>query len=164
VELSYPAQLEAFGQGTIDLTATVEPWIARMINTGDAVLWAPAQEVLPDFQISLIVYGPNLLEDNPGAGQRFMTAYLKALRQYKEGKTERNVEIVAKHTELDPALLKQACWPSIHADGQINVQSVLDFQAWAAEKGFLDSPITADQFWDPSFIEQANEDLGDASP
>jgi hypothetical protein len=32
-------------------------------------------------------------------------------------------------------------------------------QAWAVEKGLVDSPITEDQFWDPSFIEYANEVL-----
>lgn len=88
-----------------------------------------------------------------------MVAYLKAVRQYNQGKTERNLEILAKHTELDRELLKRACWPSMHNDGRINVRGVLDFQAWAVGKGFLDSPVKEEQFWDPRFVKYANQVL-----
>jgi len=159
VAVSLPAQLEAFEKGTIDLTGTGEPWITRLASTGHAVLWVPAQQVIPDFQIAFIVYGPTLLEENPDVGERFMVAYLRAVRQYSEGKTERNLEILAEHTGLELELLTQACWPALRNDGQINAQSVLDFQAWAVEKGYLDNSVTEDQFWDPSFVEHANEVL-----
>jgi NitT/TauT family transport system substrate-binding protein len=92
-----------------------------------------------------------------------MVAYLKAVRQYNQGKTERNLEILAKHTRLDRDLLMQACWPSVRDDGQINIQSILEFQDWAVKKGFLDSPVKMDQFWDPGFIEHANRVM-EASP
>ena len=48
-------------------------------------------------------------------------------------------------------------------DGQINLQSVLDFQAWAVEKGYVESPVAEEQLWDPSFVEYANEVLGEPS-
>jgi len=40
------------------------------------------------------------------------------------------------------------------------MQSVLDFRSWAVEKGYLDSPVTEEQFWDPSFVEYVNGVLG----
>jgi len=150
---------EALEKGTIDVAVTSEPWIARILRAGQAVVWMSAQEVIPDFQFGVIVYGPTLLERNPDAGRRFMVAYLKAVRRFNEGKTQRNLEILAKHTELDQELLKQACWPSFRNDGQITLQSVLDFQTWALEKGYLDTPVTEQQFWDPSFVEYANQVL-----
>jgi ABC-type nitrate/sulfonate/bicarbonate transport system substrate-binding protein len=115
--------------------------------------------LIPDFQFAFILYGPILLDKNPDAGRRFMVAYLKAVRQYNLGKTERNLEILAKHTGLDRELLKRACWPPMHNDGRINVRGVLDFQAWAVGKGFLDSPVKEEQFWDPRFVEYANQVL-----
>ena len=99
------------------------------------------------------------MEENPDAGRRFMVAYLKAVWQYNQGKTERNLEILAEYTGLDRELLNQACWPTARNDGQINVESILDFQAWAVEKGYLDSLVTEEQFWDPGFVEYANEVL-----
>jgi NitT/TauT family transport system substrate-binding protein len=160
VRMASSAQLEAFEKGTIDLAGTAEPWVTRLVSTGHAALWIPAQQVIPDFQIAFIVFGPSILEENPDAGRRFMVAYLKAIQQYNEGKTERNLELLTRHTGLDREFLMHACWPPYHEDGQINVQSVLDFQTWAVEKEYLDSPVTEKQFWDSSFVEYANEELG----
>ena len=163
VDMPPPAELEALENGSIDLTGTSEPWVTRILRTGHGVLWLPVQQVIPDFQWAFIAYGPTLLDENPDAGQRFMVAYLKALRQYSKGKTERNLELLAEFTELEPELLAEVCWPSVHDDGRINAQSILDFQAWAVGKGYLDSPVTEEQFWDPSFVEYANEVLGVSS-
>lgn len=153
------ALAEAFANGAVDVAHIGEPWITRIVRTGHAALWLPAQEVIPDFQWVMITYGPTLLQENPTAGQHFMVAYLKAVRQYNQGKTARNLEILAKYTELAPDLLQEACWPAIRDSGEITVQSMLDFQAWAAAKGLLDGTITEEQFWDPSFIEYANQVL-----
>jgi NitT/TauT family transport system substrate-binding protein len=160
VNLPSPAQIEALEEGTVDLILTGEPWVSRILKAGDAVLWMPVQQVVPDYQHATILYGHTLLEENPDAGKRFMVAYLKAVRQYNQGKTERNLEILAEHTGVDLELLDQICLPPMRNDGGINVDSVLDFQAWAVEKGYLDSVVTEDQFWDPSFVEYANEVLG----
>jgi len=156
-------QIEALENGTLDLIVTQEPRVTRIEQSGHGVVWMPLQEVCPDLQIAGIFLGSNLLDERPDKGRRFMLAYLKAVQQYNQGKTERNLEILARHTELDRELLEQVCWPSIRSDGRINVQSVLDFQAWAVEKGYLDSSITEGQFWDPSFAEYANEVLGTPS-
>lgn len=155
-----PVLSEALETGAIDLVNIGEPWITRLLRTGNALIWKPVKEVLPDFQWAVILYGPTLLNRNPGAGRRFMVAYLKAIRQYNQGKRARNVEILAKYTKLDRELLQEACWPTIRNDGHINVQSVLNFQNWGIEKGLLDSKVTEEQFWDNRFIEYANQLLG----
>lgn len=163
MDISNPVKLEAFEKGTIDVAYASEPWVTRVLEAGHAVLWMPAGQVSPDFQLGFILYGPTLLEENLDAGRRFIVAYLKAVRQYNQGKTERNLEILAEYTGLDEELLKQTCWPSLRDDGQINVQSVLDFQAWAVEKGYLDTVVREEQFWDSSFVEYADEVLGASS-
>jgi NitT/TauT family transport system substrate-binding protein len=157
------AEADALDKGTLDLATPGEPWRTRMLRAGHRPVLAPLQEVVPDAQFSVIVYGPNLLDEDPDAGKRFMTAYLKAVRQYNQGKTKRNLEILAEHTGLDQALLEEACWPAIRNDGTINVGSVLDFQDWALEEGYIDDPVTEDQLWDPSFVEYANQVLGTPS-
>jgi NitT/TauT family transport system substrate-binding protein len=154
---------EALAKGSVDGVTAAEPWVTRISQAGQGVIWMPAQQVLPDFQWAFVIFGPTLLEENPDAGRRFMVAYLKAVQQYNQGKTERNLEILAEHTGLDRELLTQACWPPFRDDGRINVQSVLDFQAWALENGYLDSLVTEEQFWDPSFVEYANQVLGASS-
>jgi NitT/TauT family transport system substrate-binding protein len=158
--LPHPAELEALEKGAIDFIIDGEPKATRIIQGGQGVLWKSVQEFLPDFQHDIVSYGPTLLQKNPEAGKKFMVAYLKAVRQFNQGKTDRNLEILAKHTGLDRELIRKACWPQFRSDGKINVKSVLDFQSWAVKKGLLDKPTTEKQFWDPSFVEYANKVLG----
>jgi NitT/TauT family transport system substrate-binding protein len=160
IDVPTPVMSDALKNGTIDVVVTVEPWITRGLQTGHAVLWMPAERVIPGFQYAIILFGPSLLEKNPEVGKRFMIAHLKAVRQYNQGKTERNIEIIAKHTGINNELLKKTCWPSIRNDGQIDVESILDFQKWALKRGLLDKEVLPNQFWDPSFIEHANKVLG----
>jgi NitT/TauT family transport system substrate-binding protein len=158
-DMPTPAKLDALDKGAIDLVFTSEPWLTRILGSDAGVLWVPLKDLVPDFQMGVIFYGPTLLNENPELGQRFMVAYLKAVRQYNEGKTDRNVEILAENTGLEAELLKELCWPPLRENGMINVQSILDFQDWAVEQGFLDTPATAAQLWDPSFVAYARENL-----
>jgi NitT/TauT family transport system substrate-binding protein len=159
VDLPPTVLLDAFANHTIDLAVVSEPWLTRLQHAGHAVSWQSVKQTLPDFQLAFLLYGPNLLTNNPEAGRRFMRAYVKAVRQLGQGKTDRHVEILAKHTQLDRALLSQACWPVFRADGQLNVQSVLDFQTWALSKKLMDAPLTVEQFWDPRFAQEAADQI-----
>lgn len=154
-----PAEIDALSGGGIDLTFEAEPWVTRIVNSGAGVVWKTGPEVAPDFQTAVILYGPSLLDDNPDAGQRFMVAYLKAVRQFNEGPTPRNLEIMAEVTGLEEELLKQVCWSAFHDTGEVSMQTLLDFQTWAVEKGYQDSVIPEEEFWDPSFIEYAAGEL-----
>jgi len=156
------AEREAMRKGLIDLSVKGEPQVTRMVESKHGVLWMGVQEIVPDFQFDIIAFGPTLLQKNPEAGKRFMVAYLKAVRQYNQGKTGRNLEIIAKHTNLDQDLLRKACWHTLRNDGKINIRSILDFQSWARMKGFLDKETTENQFWDPKFIEHASQVLDSA--
>ena len=53
-----------------------------------------------------------------------MIAYLKGVRQYNQGKTDRNVEILAKYTEMKPEEVKQSCWIPMRSDGMIDPSRV----------------------------------------
>jgi len=155
--VEFPSYLnpKAFEKGSVDLAIAAEPWITRITRSGTAVSWKSAQEVVPNSDFGFVLFGPNLLEKSPDAGQRFMVAYLKGVRQYHQGKTEQNLNILAKRTKLDRELLTQVCWPPVRDDGKINVQSVLDFQAWAGKKGYIDKLVPPQQLWDSSFAEYA---------
>ncbi len=161
VVLPLPARIAAFEKGAIDIAFISEPWISRILDTGHAVIWKPAQHLMPNLQFAFLMYGPTLLEKNPDAGKQFMVAYLKGVRQYNQGKTKRNLEIIAKHTGLDREFLQKCCWQALRSDGRINIDSILDYQSWALNKGFLDKQVPPNQFWDPRFIEYANKILSE---
>ena len=154
-----PADLGAMTKGSLDATVGGEPWVSRMTKAGVGATWIPIQDYLPGFQNGTFMYGPNLLEKNPDAGIRLMVGYLKGLRQYNQGKTERNLEIVANFTKIDKEFLKKACWAYVPVDGRIKFQSLDEFQRWAMTKEYIDSPLTKEQMWAPRFIEEAHKIL-----
>jgi NitT/TauT family transport system substrate-binding protein len=158
-DLPPPAEPEAFEKKAMELSIISEPWIIRFREAGHSPVFAPPSKLVPDTEAAVILYGPTLLGENADLGNRFMVAYLKAVRQYNEGKTPRNVELVAQFTELDPALLETMCWPTLRSGGELNVQSVLDFQQWAIDAGYLDTSVSPEQFWDGSFVTHANAEL-----
>jgi NitT/TauT family transport system substrate-binding protein len=150
------AEFDAMDRGAVDMLSTAEPWTTRIVQAGHGVIWRPAGDIIPDFQKGFILYGPSILEKNIDAGKRFMVAYLKAVQQYNQGKTDRNLDILSKHTRLKRDLLKKVCWPAMRDNGQINIESLFAFQAWAIGKGYLDTPANGEQIWDSRFVDHAN--------
>lgn len=156
--------MAAVENGAVDFVSTGEPWVTRLTDTGKMAVWQEYQKIMPNMQVGFMMFGPSLTVDNRGLGKKFVTAYLKGVRQYNQGKTDRNLEIIAKYTKLDVDLLKRVCWPVIHGNGEINMGALLEFQSWGVQKGVVDKPVTAEQLWDPEFVAYANQQLGPATP
>jgi NitT/TauT family transport system substrate-binding protein len=111
------------------------------------------------YTYSVISYGPTLLDESPEIGQRIATAHLKAMRIYNQGKTERNLEIVSNAMQLPIEDLRSICWPRMREDGLIDTTSLRVFQEWAKTRGQLDEVLSAAQYWDPRFVDHANQEI-----
>lgn len=159
LNIPLPARLEGLGNKSIDIAAVSDPWTVRMVNAGYGEVWNPWEKLMPNFQFSINMYGPNLLEKNRDLGVRYMIAYLKGVRQYNEGKTPRNIEIISKYTEISPEEVEQSCWMSMRNDGSMDITGMTGFQEWAIAKGLQLSLISSEQLLDLSFIEEANAAL-----
>lgn len=160
--LNSPDVLQALNAGQVDITVQNEPWVTRMTDAGHVRLTPGISKLLPNSESAVMLFGPKLLGANADVGKRFMLAYLKAVRAYNDGKTDHNVAILSKYTKLPADLLQKMCWPSLHPDGTMNTDSVLDFQSWAVAKGIIKTPATAAQLFDASFAEAASKELGPA--
>jgi NitT/TauT family transport system substrate-binding protein len=154
VNLPLAAQRDALESGAVDLVATGEPWVTRIRQGGHGVVSEGAR-FMPGVQEAVLIYGPSLLRDRPDVGRRFMAAYLAGVRRYNEGKTDRNLRLLAARTGLDTATLRQICWPAIAPDGRIDVPSVLAFERWAVRRGHLARAAGEAEFWEPAFASAA---------
>jgi|GEM_PF-527482 len=150
--------LEALGNQAVDIGSQGEPWIFRSRNAGYADVLISNSVLMPGYDLGMIAYGPNLLE-NTEVGNRFMLAYLNAIAFYSEGKTDRNSELVAEYSGLSLEEVGQACWQPIKADGYINIEGIMDFQEWALAKGYIDAIVEPEQFWDSTFVDYAIENM-----
>lgn len=161
VNVSSPAVPDALDSAQIDVAVNAEPWVTRLGAAGHVPVLGLPQELTPGESGAVQLYGPTLLGDNKEAGIRFMAGYLKAVEQYEEGPTERNLDIISEFSQLPEDLLSEMCWPAINPTGDVAVEGVMAFQEFAVERGYLDEVVEADQFLDDSFLTGARELLGD---
>ncbi len=157
VDVPLANRMEALQNGALDVATVGEPGITRMLNAGIARVWVGYEDVIPGAQLGLIAFGPTITLENREAGNRFMLAYLRGVRLYNEGKTDRNVELMAEFTQLDPEEVRQMCWQSFTSDGSINADSMIAFQAWSVGKGLIEAVVPVEEFWDGSFLEFADQ-------
>jgi NitT/TauT family transport system substrate-binding protein len=154
-----PTMIEAANNGSVDFIVAVEPWVTRVSDTQQMKVLTGFQHLLPGGTIAFLDFGRLFAKDRPDLGERFATAYLKAVRKYMEGKTDRNLEIVSKHTKLPKDLLQRICWPDMRTDGEVNLQTVMAYQNWAVGMGLLEKAAPEDAIWDPRFMDFANKKL-----
>ncbi len=149
-------RVQALGNNSIDISLLSEPWITRAQTQNAGTVWKPLVEFLPNYSLSGLVYGPSIMDGDHEVGVRFMVAYMKAIQQFNQGKTDRNVEIIAKYTKLTPEEIRQACWTSFKPGAKIDPSSLMGFEQWAVDKGYVDAPLTVDQILDNEFVDAAN--------
>lgn len=151
---------EAVISGQADIAQVGEPWVTRALDTGKVVSWMPWNSYMPNHQFGAVYFGPNIYNNKTDIGKRFMVAYLKSIREFNKGKTDSNVAAMAELTKLDPAEVTKTCWQSFRNDGSIDLPSVLSFQKWAVDSGYMDKVLTGTDIWDPQFVDYANQVLG----
>jgi NitT/TauT family transport system substrate-binding protein len=84
-----------------------------------------------------------------------MTAYLRGVRQYNQGKTPRNLEIVSRRVQLNPDTVASLCWASISNDGSLDTKSLLDFQKWGVEQKLQIRIVNDREYGDPELARNA---------
>ncbi|MGQ0641941.1 MAG: ABC transporter substrate-binding protein [Gemmatimonadaceae bacterium] len=155
-EVPHLAEIDALKNGKLDVAMTGEPWLSRTVAAGAGTVWIRAEDVAPNETFGYVFFGRNLLEKDREAGRRFMRAYREAIERYREGKTERNVEIIAAATGEEPELVRSACWASMRPDSRIDTAAMMDFQRWAHGRGLVQSLATVAQLWDSTFLAHAD--------
>lgn len=154
VQLNETVESQALEGGSIDGMHVAEPFLTPLRSRGHRLL-APGWRLSPGSHFSLVLFGPSLLVRNRDLGQRFINAYLRGTRQFAEGATPRNVEIIAGRTGYDPDVLRRACLPLISPDGEVSIPWLIEFQKWAVAQGYLDGITGPDAGTDLSFSRRA---------
>ena len=160
VDLPSMAGLPAIIDGSIDVTIESEPYLSELLESEEVAVWEDVGRILPNFALSMVMYGPSMLDERSDVGERFAIAILQALRQYRLGKTPRNLEIVGRGTGLSRERLAAACWPAMRADGRIDTASVRSYQEWNVSRGLLGRVLADDELFDHRFVDHANRVLG----
>jgi NitT/TauT family transport system substrate-binding protein len=152
-------RIEALDNGMVDAAYLTEPNLSVTVAQLGFEPLVGLGEIVPDSSLAALMFGPNMLNRQDDLPVRFLTAYLQGSRQFNEGPTERNIEILSPLMEMEPDQLLQTCWISFREDGSLNTDFALDYVNWLNEQGLLDEPLELDEFYDPSYAQQAYERL-----
>jgi NitT/TauT family transport system substrate-binding protein len=154
------AQEEALRTGQVDIVYAVEPSVTRFTAKGDIAILDRAENYVPGLAMSVIAIGEKVYT-NPDVANRFAVAYIKAVRQYSKGSTdENNINSAAALTKLPPDLVKDICWATISLNGELNVESIQEYQKWMVERGLMDKALDPSQYYDPSYANSAIQIIG----
>ena len=110
-------------------------------------------DILPNYQYSFIIFGARLLDGDPDTGIRFLSAYLRGVREYRKGKTPAFLVELARSNGMDPVVARKKCRNGSVADGRIDLPSLDRFVQWAVAKKLCPIPIRAKQLVDTRFLD-----------
>ena len=83
VQLNFAEQVQALGNGALEMATPSEPTATLALDRGYGVLWMRADEIFPNHLTSFIWAGPHFIA-NADVAQRFMVGALKAIRLYND--------------------------------------------------------------------------------
>lgn len=155
VNIEFTMISAAFTNGAIDAAMVSEPYVTQISNKDLAVMVIPAQEYIPGWPAP-IYYGPAIIDKDQELGRRFMVAYLKGVRQFNEGKTERNLIIIENYTHLGREILNQTCWIEISPDGIQSPVPIRNYINWLYAHNKIRQNLSDAQLLDMSYVEYAN--------
>jgi NitT/TauT family transport system substrate-binding protein len=158
----------AFNNKAIDAAIAIPPFTAQLLDGGHAVNFAePDTLVKPQpMTIAVSMINTDWAKANHELARNYYVAYLRAIRDYCQayhGGSIRQAFIdlsIRTGTETRPELLHKYPWPARSPDGQINVASMLDMQAWYVKNKMSNAEFPADRIVDKSYVDYALAKLG----
>lgn len=157
---------QAFKGGSIEVGLPIEPFVTRILQSGEAVLLTRNDAVTPDHQTAVVLFSQKFAEKKDQA-IRFMVAYLKAARLYNDAFVKKDararedaVKILAAATKIDAALFDQMAMPGIDPNGKVNEKSLREIQEWFVAKGSQKEVVDIAKAVDGSFAAEAVRLLG----
>jgi len=172
VIVPFPDQVIAFKNGSIDAAVMLEPFATEAIRQGVVTRVAGDDTFYPNQQITVLLYGPSLTGKRMDVANRFMVAYLRALRDYhgalhdghlRGPGSDAIVAIMEKHFHVsDPSVFREMTPNSCDPSGRPNVVSLRDDAQTFRKLGFSNTAVDMATVVDLRFVDAAAKTLGPA--
>ncbi len=158
----------AFNNKAIDAAITIPPFTAQLLDGGHAVNFADPDKLVKPHPLTIAVSMVNteFAKGHQELMKNYYVAYLKGIRDYCQayhGAPIRQAMIdtsIRTGTETRAELLHKYPWPARSPNGQINVASLLDMNAWYVKNKMSNVQFPAERIVDRSYIDNALAKLG----
>jgi NitT/TauT family transport system substrate-binding protein len=170
VHMGFPEMLAALTNKGIDGGVTNEPTLSLTLKRGIAVR-ASDQVIYPGQQTAVVLYSESLMLNKRALGEKFMVAYLRAIRDYnralKDGKlagagSEEIIKVLTEWTPVkDPEVYRNMSAFAVDPNGKVNLPALDNDLAFFRERDLIkDQKLTATAVVDESFSQTAVKQLG----
>lgn len=162
---AFPDMLVSLGNKSIDAAMIIEPFVTFGIEKGVADPWKDPSEYDPEAQTALLVFGTSLTK-NPEVANRFMTAYIKSLRDYNDAffKNKNKQEIIDILCKLsvtkDPNLYEKMFPTGLNPNGYVRMKGIDMDLAWYKDNNLLKSDLKLNDVVDNRYVDFALNILG----
>ena len=161
---SFSDILVSLGNHSIDAAMLIEPFVTQGMNKDLLAPWKDPVEYDPNAQTALLVFGKSLTQ-NPEVANRFMTAYIKSVRDYndaffKDQNKAAMIDLLCKYSVVKDPGLYQTMYPTgINPNGYVKMQGVALDLAWYKKNELLKAPIELETTLDNRFVDFALKQL-----
>ena len=162
---AFPDMLVSLGNKSIDAAMVIEPFVTLGIAKGIVDPWKDPAEYDPDAQIALLVYGTSMTS-RPEVANRFMTAYVKSLRDYNDAffKNKNKAEIIdilCRYSVIKDAGLYEKMFPTgLNPNGYLRMNGIAADLVWYQENKLLTSEVKLEDAVDNRYVDFAVKTLG----
>ncbi len=163
--LATPDMLTGFANKGIDAAVQMESALTATVEQGLAVRWQGSHTIYGgQYQAAELIASEQFMK-NTDVARRFMVAYLKALRDYNDAFVKKvnradTVAIIAKATNMDPALFDKMGMPYLDPDGKMDVNSMKMDLDYFKQMGYYTGKLEVQPQIDTQFTDYALQQLG----
>jgi NitT/TauT family transport system substrate-binding protein len=166
VSTSFGEQLPALANGAVDAAWALEPFVSLGQNQGISVAIFDNGQATPNHPGQYLLYAPAFIDEHLETAQRFMVAYVQALRRLEDAwvkgiNREEVIDLYIQNTSLkDRALYDQMGLIRYETNGVISVPALEAEQDFNLRHGFQRERLDPATFTDTRFGEHAVQVLG----
>jgi len=166
--IPFPQMAIAFANKAIDAAIVIPPFVWSFEDQKIAVKFGEADDLIQPspMTIAVIMVNTDWAKQNKELLNNYFIAWLRGAREYCQAfhgsaaRAEVIDALVKSGTERRPELLQKYPWPARSPNGQLNVASLLDIQAWFLKNKMITAQFPAERLVDMSYIQNAAQKLG----
>lgn len=163
VQLGLPNVVAGMGNKSIDGGCINEPHATQVLKRVNGVRIMSMDQFRPNFPNGYLVFAASLTKKNPEAGRRYMVAYLRALRDYREAfitKTRDSESLVTVLKKYNMGILAETPMVDLPEDGAPSFTGVDELVKWHISQGNIRARPDLTALTDDSFRRYALAQLG----
>jgi NitT/TauT family transport system substrate-binding protein len=147
-----------FTNKAIDAAIVIPPFTSQFLDKGFGVSFKEPDDLVKPWPLTIAVAMINTdwAKPNRDLLRNYFTAYLHG----GANRAELIQRLIRTGTETREELLYKYPWPARDPNGRINVESMLDMQAWYKQNKFSTAQLPAERLADTSYADYAVEKLG----